>query len=104
MTSAAATAPEIGAITQGEMEEGEADDEVAADAAAEDPSDERPSGDPSGAPFGGCSGDPSPVALLVSVDISLTSRSMVGGARLGRAASGGDSICSGLSSTIAAVP
>src|SRR5882757_2274403 len=45
-----------------------------------------------------------PSACGAAVDTSVASRSIVGGARLGRSWSGGDPVSSGLSSTITAVP
>jgi hypothetical protein len=51
----------------------------------------------------GSGGGASPLSFCVALDTSVASRSMVGGARLARAESGG-SVSSGLSSTIATVP
>src|SRR6202790_4263350 len=76
ITSEAATAPETGAITQGE---------IAAEGSWELRS--------------GCA---SASTFRVSPETSVASRSMVGGARLARPESGGGSMSSGLSSTIAA--
>src|SRR5271154_4554795 len=97
ITSVAATAPEVGAITQGEIEEGETEGETegeiaAAGAAAGSPddalADELLSGELwSGELCGACSGAAPPAAFLVSLT-SLASRSMVGGARLTRLGSG----------------
>ena len=49
-------------------------------------------------------GDGRASACDVALDTSVASRSMVGGARLGRSESGSDPVSSGLSSTITAVP
>jgi hypothetical protein len=87
ITNAAATAPETGAMIQGEIGRG-AGVEAGGGAGAS----------------GGGSGGTSPAAGCVSLETWLASRSMVGGARLGRSESGNDPVSSDLSSTITAVP
>src|SRR6266566_2492023 len=114
MTSAAPAAPENGAITQGEMGGGEiaAGEAVAAFGrsgselgAASDTCSGSDAGSNLGSGFGFTldSGGES-VRALVSLDISVASRSIVGGARLTRPDSGSDPASSSLSSTIATVP
>src|SRR5882757_2880734 len=117
MTSAAPTAPENGAITQGEMEaemEGEMGDEAAvfgrsasnaSSVWGRDPDSESGGGSGTGSALN-CdlgSGDTCGPAL-VSLETSAGSRSIVGGARLTRPESGSDPASSSLSSTIATVP
>jgi hypothetical protein len=83
ITSEAATAPDMAAMTQGEI----------AGAGSRDVG--------SGCVPSGCTSSP---AFRVSPDTSDGSRSMVGGVRLARPESGDGVASSGLSSTIAPVP
>ncbi len=98
ITNAAATAPDTGAMTQGEIaaagssETGSSEMGLWEDGSWEDGSSETGSGGASSAAF------------RVSLDTSDASRSMVGGGRLARPESGDGVVSSGLSSTIAPVP
>src|SRR3984893_9915302 len=103
ITSEAATAPESTAITQGETGADGRSETGAGGACPGTDSGPAPDPDPGPVPEADPGGSPPP-ALRVSPDTSEASSSMVGGARLGRAASGDGAVSSGLSSTIATVP